>query len=182
MVGSIDPANEEGLKALANAALSARSIAFAAGGAAFMPEEIYAGREINFVANEAAAEGDLGVALGGAVASFGDVDIISDGNVTFAGNKVSGSTLALGGAVYALGDVDLTAPNGRVAFMSVGDDAVFGGTLTVESETLLGVKGVELIDQKLALSEAGVPDAVAAVFAPAGGAADLTETAKHSMR
>ncbi|WP_352409071.1 autotransporter outer membrane beta-barrel domain-containing protein [Pyramidobacter piscolens] len=174
LVGSIDPANEEGLKALANAALSARSIAFAAGGAAFMPEEIYAGREINFVANEAAAEGDLGVALGGAVASFGDVDIISDGNVTFAGNKVSGSTLALGGAVYALGDVDLTAPNGRVAFMSVGDDAVFGGTLTVESETLLGVKGVELIDQKLALSEAGVPDAVAAVFAPAGGAADLT--------
>ncbi|WP_288297660.1 autotransporter outer membrane beta-barrel domain-containing protein [uncultured Pyramidobacter sp.] len=174
LVGSIDPANEEGLKALANAALNARSIAFAAGGAAFMPEEIYAGREINFVANKAAAEGDLGVALGGAVASFGDVDIISDGNVTFAGNKVSGSTLALGGAVYALGDVDLTAPNGRVAFMSVGDDAVFGGTLTVESETLLGVKGVELIDQKLALSEAGVPDAVAAVFAPAGGAADLT--------
>ena len=174
LVGSIDPANEEGLKALANAALSARSIAFAAGGAAFMPGKIVAGREVNFVANEAAAEGDLGVALGGAAASFGDVDIKSDGNVTFAGNKVSGSTLALGGAVYAFGDLDLTAPNGRVAFMSAGNDAVFGGTLTIESETLLGVKGAELVDQKLALSEADVPDAVAKIFAPAGGAADLT--------
>lgn len=174
LVGSIDPANEEGLKALANAALSARSIAFAAGGAAFMPGKIVAGREVNFVANEAAAEGDLGVALGGAAASLGDVDIKSDGNVTFAGNKVSGSTLALGGAVYAFGDLDLTAPNGRVAFMSAGNDAVFGGTLTIESETLLGVKGAELVDQKLALSEADVPDAVAKIFAPAGGAADLT--------
>ena len=174
LVGSIDPANEEGLKALANAALSARSIAFAAGGAAFMPDDIFAGREVNFVANEAAAEGDLGVALGGAVASFGDVDIISDGNVTFAGNKVSGSTLALGGAVYTFGDLNLIAPQGRVAFMSAGDDAVFRGTLTIESETLLGVKGAELVDQKLALSEAGVPDAVAKIFAPAGGAADLT--------
>ncbi|WP_418565298.1 autotransporter outer membrane beta-barrel domain-containing protein [Pyramidobacter piscolens] len=174
LVGSIDPANEEGLKALANAALSARSIAFAAGGAAFMPEDIFAGREVNFVANEAAAEGDLGVALGGAVASFGDVDIISDGNVTFAGNKVSGSTLALGGAVYTFGDLNLIAPQGRVAFMSAGDDAVFRGTLTIESETLLGVKGAELVDQKLALSEAGISDAVAKIFAPAGGAADLT--------
>ena len=86
LVGSLDPANEEGLKALANAALSARSIAFAAGGAAFMPDDIFAGREVNFVANEAAAEGDLGVALGGAVTGFGNVDIESDGNVTFAGN------------------------------------------------------------------------------------------------
>ena len=174
LVGSIDPANEEGLKALANAALSARSIAFAAGGAAFMPEDIFAGREVNFVANEAAAEGDLGVALGGAVASFNKVDIESDGNVTFAGNKVSGSTLALGGAVYTFGNLNLIAPWGRVAFMSAGDDAVFGGTLTIESETLLGVKGAELVDQKLALSEAGIPDAVAKIFAPAGGAADLT--------
>ena len=174
LVGKIDPANEEGLKALANAALSARSIAFAAGGAAFMPGDIFAGREVNFVANEAAAEGDLGVALGGAVASFGNVDIISDGNVTFAGNKVSGSTLALGGAVYTFGDLNLIAPQGRVAFMSAGDDAVFRGTLTIGSETLLGVKGAELVDQKLALSEAGVPDAVAKIFTPAGGAADLT--------
>ncbi|MCI6260380.1 MAG: autotransporter outer membrane beta-barrel domain-containing protein, partial [Pyramidobacter sp.] len=174
LAGTIDPANEEGLKALANAALNARSIAFAAGGAAFVPWRIYAGREVNFVANEAAAEGDLGVALGGAVASIGDVDIESDGNVTFAGNKVSGSTLALGGAVYTFGDLDLIAPNGRVAFMSAGDDAVFGDTLTIESETLLGVKDAELAGQKLALSEAGVPDAVAKIFAPAGGAADLT--------
>ncbi|WP_352403031.1 autotransporter outer membrane beta-barrel domain-containing protein [Pyramidobacter sp.] len=174
LVGSLDPANEEGLKALANAALSARSIAFAAGGAAFMPDDIFAGREVNFVANEAAAEGDLGVALGGAVAGFGNVDIESDGNVTFAGNKVSGSTLALGGAVYTFGNLNLIAPQGRVAFMSAGDDAVFRGTLTIESETLLGVKGAELVDQKLALSEAGVPDAVAKIFTPAGGAADLT--------
>ncbi|WP_303296003.1 autotransporter family protein [Pyramidobacter piscolens] len=164
----------DALKELANAALNARSIAFAAGGAAFVPAGIYAGREVNFVANEAAAEGDLGVALGGAAASIGDVDIESDGNVTFAGNKVSGSTLALGGAVYAMNNVNLTAQWGRVAFMSAGDDAVFGGTLTIESETLLGVKGAELVDQKLALSEAGVPDAVAKIFAPAGGAADLT--------
>lgn len=174
LAGTIDPANEEGLKALANAALNARSIAFAAGGAAFVPGGIYAGREVNFVANEAAAEGDLGVALGGAAASIGDVDIESDGNVTFAGNKVSGSTLALGGAVYTFGDLNLIAPNGRVAFMSAGDDAVFGDTLTIESETLLGVKDAELAGQKLALSEAGVPDAVAKIFAPAGGAADLT--------
>ena len=174
LVGSLDPANEEGLKALANAALSARSIAFAAGGAAFMPDDIFAGREVNFVANEAAAEGDLGVALGGAVTGFGNVDIESDGNVTFAGNKVSGSTLALGGAVYTFGNLNLIAPQGRVAFMSAGDDAVFRGTLTIESETLLGVKGAELVDQKLALSEAGVPDAVAKIFTPAGGAADLT--------
>lgn len=174
LAGTINPANEEGLKALANAALNARSIAFAAGGAAFVPGGIYAGREVNFVANEAAAEGDLGVALGGAAASIGDVDIESDGNVTFAGNKVSGSTLALGGAVYTFGDLNLIAPNGRVAFMSAGDDAVFGDTLTIESETLLGVKDAELAGQKLALSEAGVPDAVAKIFAPAGGAADLT--------
>ena len=174
LAGTINPANEEGLKALANAALNARSIAFAAGGAAFVPWGIYAGREVNFVANEAAAEGDLGVALGGAAASIGDVDIESDGNVTFAGNKVSGSTLALGGAVYTFGDLNLIAPNGRVAFMSAGDDAVFGDTLTIESETLLGVKDAELAGQKLALSEAGVPDAVAKIFAPAGGAADLT--------
>ena len=174
LAGTIDPANEEGLKALAGAALNARSIAFAAGGAAFVPGGIYAGREVNFVANEAAAEGDLGVALGGAAASIGDVDIESDGNVTFAGNKVSGSTLALGGAVYTFGDLNLIAPNGRVAFMSAGDDAVFGDTLTIESATLLGVKDAELAGQKLALSEAGVPDAVAKIFAPAGGAADLT--------
>ena len=174
LVGTIAPANEEGLKALANAALNARSIAFAAGGAAFVPWRIYAGREVNFVANEAAAEGDLGVALGGAVASIGDVDIESDGNVTFAGNKVSGSTLALGGAVYTFGDLDLIAPNGRVAFMSAGDDAVFGDTLTIESETLLGVKGAELVGQKLALGEAGIPEAVVKLVTPNDGEVDLT--------
>ncbi len=175
LVGGIDPTNAEGLKALAGAGLKARSIAFAAGGAAFMPDEIYAQGEINFTGNEAIAEGDLGVALGGAVAGLNSVSIESGGNVTFAGNRVSGTTLGLGGAVYAYQNLELSAPNGRISFMTQGDDAVFGASMRIQGERLLGVRGAELVDQKTALAEAGIPHDVAKIFAPHGGEADLSQ-------
>ena len=175
-----DPDQQEAVRTLANAALNADSTALAAGGAVFSPaEDMYAGQDIRFNNNRVSAEGAIGIAAGGAVADVGTVTLSSDGSITFAGNKAEGSTAGLGGAVYSLGGVNLNAGK-RVAFMTNTDDVVFGSSfssdpLKIKASMLFGIKGVELADQKTALTEAGIAENIVSFIAGSGSSADLTE-------